>query len=68
MINLAADLQACEGFCSLCRYNFYTFGHAVRELHSSRGSREGNNAFLEVSIFLPRFHLALEFKLVLTWT
>ena len=33
------------------RYNFYTFGHAVRELYSSRGSREGNNAFLEVRIF-----------------
>ena len=32
------------------RYNFYTFGHAVRELYSSRGSREGNNAFLEVRI------------------
>ncbi|KAL9986739.1 hypothetical protein ACROYT_G000926 [Oculina patagonica] len=28
-------------------YNFYTFGHAVRELNSSRGSREGNNAFLQ---------------------
>lgn len=52
-------LQADAGFCSLCRYNFYTFGHAVRELHSSRGSREGNNAFLCVRIFLPRFHLAI---------
>ena len=33
----------------------------MRELHSSRGSREGNNAFLEVRIilFLPRFHLAI---------
>ena len=30
------------------RYNFFTFGHAVRELSASRGSREGNNAFLEV--------------------
>ncbi|XP_073244839.1 poly [ADP-ribose] polymerase tankyrase-like isoform X3 [Porites lutea] len=34
-------------------YNFYTFGHAVRELYSSRGSREGNNAFLEDD---KRFH------------
>ena len=37
------------------RYNFYTFGHAVRELHASRGSREGNSAFLEVRAQLTVF-------------
>ena len=30
------------------RYNFYTFGHAVRNIEASRGSKEGNNAFLKV--------------------
>eukprot|EP00795_Rhopilema_esculentum_P008747 gene8747-14770_t len=29
------------------RYNFYTFGHAVREVQASRGAKEGNNAFLK---------------------
>lgn len=28
-------------------YNFHTFGHAVRQIYASRGSREGNNAFLK---------------------
>ena len=44
------DLFTWQFFFLFCRYNFYTFGHAVRELYSSRGSREGNNAFLEVRI------------------
>ena len=31
---------------TLFRYNFYTFGHAVRQITTSRGNKEGNNAFL----------------------
>ena len=43
-------------FCSLvpeyllCRYNFFTFGHAVRQIEASRGAKEGNNAFVKVSL------------------
>ena len=32
--------------CFNFRYNFYTFGHAVRQITTSRGNKEGNNAFL----------------------
>ncbi|XP_048584119.1 poly [ADP-ribose] polymerase tankyrase isoform X2 [Nematostella vectensis] len=32
--------------CDTGSYNFYTFGHGVSEIYSSRGSREGNDAFL----------------------
>ena len=34
----------------LCRYNFFTFGHAVRPIEASRGAREGNNAFVKVRL------------------
>ncbi|XP_015763135.1 PREDICTED: ankyrin-1-like [Acropora digitifera] len=49
-------------------YNFYTFGHAVRELHASRGSREGNSAFLEDEIKFGERDYEIESLLLFCFT